>query len=130
MMTWKKIRWFWFDMWVLVEVGWLSQPSIVDPSILSYKSVHYQMNVTFHFNKFSLTISSEMVKCISPKRLELREECVGSVYRQPKALALTLAADCSLSQTPLCQRCNSILEEALTAAMKSTSDESSLEVVN
>lgn len=72
------------------------------------------------------------VKC-SPLRwleLELGEECVRLFYGQPRALALALAADCSLSQTPLCQRCNSILEEALTAAMKSTSDESSLEVVN
>lgn len=58
------------------------------------------------------------------------EECVCSFYGQPRALALALAADCSLSPTPSCQRCNSILEEALTAAMKSTSDESSLEVVN
>lgn len=72
-----------------------------------------------------------MVKCSPLRWLERREECVHAhFYGQPRALALALAADCSLSQTPLCQRCNGILEEALAAAMKSTSDESSLEVVN
>jgi hypothetical protein len=49
---------------------------------------------------------------------------------QPRGRDPSLAADCSLSHTPSCQRCNSILEETLTAATESTSDESSLEVVN
>lgn len=83
----------------------------------------------FILNLF-LGTSTYMVKCSPLRWLELEEECVCLFYGQPRALALALAADCSLSQTPLCQRCNSILEEALTAAMKSTSDESSLEVVN
>lgn len=54
--------------------------------------------------------------------------CVSMFYRELRATGLE--ADWDMSQTPSCQRFNSIPEETWIDAMNSTSDESSLELVN
>ncbi len=54
--------------------------------------------------------------------------CVCVFYGEPRATGLE--ADWDMSQTPSCQRCNSIPEETWIDAVNSTSDKSSLELVN
>ncbi len=75
-----------------------------------------------------------MANCTAGPNPEAREQsvcvcvCVCVFYGEPRATGLE--ADWDMSQTPSCQRCNSIPEETWIDAVNSTSDKSSLELVN